>query len=116
MGKVSLLRCVLFGILMKFQVSQLRLPHLRSASVFISEKGTLCQEFVMYWKQESMENEAFIISAAAKGHGFIYRTGAIQLEEKGPFLCADSTKGVEAWIGWSPLMMRWREVNMYLQR
>lgn len=42
------------------------------------------------------ENEAVIISASAKGHSFIYRTGAIQLEEKGSFSSAGSMKGIEA--------------------
>lgn len=70
---------------MKFHVSQLRFPHLWPASVFGCEKGTLCQEFTMYWKQESVENEVAIIRAASKGQGFVYRAGAIQLEEKGPF-------------------------------
>lgn len=96
MGKGSLPRCVLWGILMKFHVSQLRLPHLWPASVFGCEKQPLCQEFTMYWKQESMENEVAIISAASKGQGFIYRTGAIQLKEKGPFSSVISVKGVEA--------------------
>lgn len=91
---------------MKFHVSQLRLPHLQPASVFGCEKGALCQEFIMYWKQESRENEVAIISAASKGQGFIYRTGAIQLEEKGPLLSVISVKGVEAWIRWPPLMMQ----------
>lgn len=50
-----------------------------------------------------MENEAVIISAAAKGHSFIYRTGAIQPEEKGPFSAAGSMKGIEARIRWTPL-------------
>lgn len=80
---------------MKFHVSQLSLPRLWPASVFGCEKGTLCQEFTMYWTQESMGNEVAIISAASKGQGFIYRTGAIQLEEKGPFSAVISVKGGE---------------------
>lgn len=53
-----------------------------------------------------MENEAVIISASAKGHSFIYRTGAIQLEEKGSFSSAGSMKGIEARIRWPPLTAR----------
>lgn len=101
---------------MKFHVSQLRLPHLWPASVFSCEKGTLCQEFTMYWKQESMENEVAIISAVSKGQGFIYRTGAIQVEEKGPFSSVISVKGVEAWIRWPPVMMQWQETNMSIYK
>lgn len=63
----------------------------------------------MYWKQESMENEVSILSAASKGQGFIYRTGAIQLEEKGPFSSAIS---VEVCVGCLPLMKQWQEINM----
>lgn len=117
MGQGFLPKPVLLGLLMKFQVFQLRMPHLQSDCVFGGKKGALCQEYLMYWKQEGMENEAVIISATAKGHGFIYRTGAIQLEEKGPFSSAGSMKCVEARIGWPALMMQWQEINMsYLQR
>lgn len=59
-----------------------------------------------------MENEVALISAVSKGQGFIYRTRAIQLEEKGPFSSVISVKGVEAWIRWPPVMMRRQETNM----
>lgn len=39
--------CVLLVILMKFQVSQLRLSQLWPPSIFSGEKETLCQEFIM---------------------------------------------------------------------
>lgn len=92
-GQSPLPTCVLWGMLMEFHVSQLRSPHLWPAGVFGCVKGTLCQEFTMYWKQESMENEVAIIRAASKGQGFIYRTRAIQLEEKGPFSSVISVRG-----------------------
>lgn len=79
---------------------QLRLPHLWANSDFSYEKGSLCQEFIMYWKQESTQNEVAIISAASQGQGFFHRTGAIQLEEKSPFSSVISENGVEAWIRW----------------
>lgn len=65
----------------------------------------------MYWKQESMENEVSILSTASKGQGFIYRTGAIQLEEKGPFSSVISVNGVEVWIGWTPLLKQQQEIH-----
>ena len=56
--------------------------------MFSAVRKELCREFMMNWKQESMENEVSILSTASKGRGFIYRPGAIQLEEKRPtFLC-----------------------------
>lgn len=99
---------------MKFHVSQLRFPHLWPASVFGCEKGTLCQEFTLYWKQESMENEVAIISAASKGHGFIYSTGAIQLEEGGPF-CPQSVWKVRPPGSDGLHSGRWQELMEYLQ-
>ena len=114
-GQSSLPMCVLWGILMEFHVSQLRSPHLWPVSVFGCEKGTLCQEFTMYWKQESMENEVAIISAASKGQGFIYRTRAIQPEEKGPFPSVISVRGTES--GSHGLRPCCRGINtQYLQR
>lgn len=71
--------------------------------VFSAVRKELRQECIMYWKQESMENEVSILSTASKGQGFIYSPGAIQLEEKGPFSSGISGNSVEVWIGWPPL-------------
>lgn len=47
-----------------------------------------------------MENEVASIRAASKGQGFIYRTGAIPLEEDGPLAPTISVKGAGAWARW----------------